>query len=661
MQGDKTKKGKNFKIPYSSKCKNEKTWEDNIRNRKTKKNPKKNEKNNLMHDRNIHKYIYIDYIELSKKYTFLKLFLQKNEKSTNSYYNFEQSIAVYFLSKSILKEYYDLNFYMPYIKNDEIQNKIILGNNIFNTNKFIYTINEFKDINSLKNIILLSYENYNTFLLNLKNDINTNLSCHQYDESTITYNNNSNNNNIINEQTDDIYCKYTFECNKKNENNILQNDQGGKFLCPCVPGRVNYIHILADLTDINELKNFKNNDKYISTTHINENINNTNKIQKNMLLLYGNIIKVLDIGVGANCIYPLLGNNIYKWSFLGTDINIDSLKYSFINILINNKENDIHLKYQTNKRNIFQNIINNSDLFFFSMCNPPYYTFIEEVNKNPYRMLEANIDEVVYYLGDEKGGTIKNNNNNNSTNNNDNNSDMDYMRGADIHIDITHTDDIQTHNINLDRIISSELGPINTGNQKEQEVEKEEELNITKSQKENSKHCCNNKKVGDNINDGNITSFKISINEGEEHNVKNKHFINTSQNYNNKGGEYKFIMNMLEESISYFFNVIWFTTLVSKFKNVKLIKKEIINSMRLYHEYKKNQVYFLNSIINENLYFNQTFVFKNIQKKIPPVSIAQYRIFESYSGNITRWIICWSYYNPEQIDAMKKLYYEKSK
>ncbi|SOV24858.1 conserved protein, unknown function [Plasmodium sp. DRC-Itaito] len=665
MQGDKTKKGKNFKIPYSSKCKNEKTWENNIRNRKTKKNPKKNEKNNLMHDRNIHKYIYIDYIELSKKYTFLKLFLHKNEKSTNSYYNFEQSIAVYFLSKSILKEYYDLNFYMPYIKNDEIQNKIILGNNIFNTNKFIYTINEFKDINSLKNIILLSYENYNTFLLNLKNDINTNLSCHQYDESTITYNNNSNNNNIINEQTDDIYCKYTFECNKKNENNILQNDQGGKFLCPCVPGRVNYIHILADLTDINELKNFKNNDKYISTTHINENINNTNKIQKNMLLLYGNIIKVLDIGVGANCIYPLLGNNIYKWSFLGTDINIDSLKYSFINILINNKENDIHLKYQTNKRNIFQNIINNSDLFFFSMCNPPYYTFIEEVNKNPYRMLEANIDEVVYYLGDEKGGTINNNNNNNnnnnSTNNNDNNSDMDYMRGADIHIDITHTDDLQTHNINLDRIISGELGPINTGNQKEQKVEKEEELNITKSQKENSKHCCNNKKVGDNINDGNITSLKISINEGEEHNVNNTHFINTSQNYNNKGGEYKFIMNMLEESISYFFNVIWFTTLVSKFKNVKLIKKEIINSMRLYHEYKKNQVHFLNSIINENLYFNQTFVFKNIQKKIPPVSIAQYRIFESYSGNITRWIICWSYYNPEQIDAMKKLYYEKSK
>ncbi|KYN93777.1 conserved protein, unknown function [Plasmodium reichenowi] len=658
MQADKTKKGKNFKIRYSSKCKSDKTWRDNIRNRK-KENSKKNEKNNLMHDRNIHKHIYIDYFELSKKYTFLKIFLHKNEKSTNVYYNFEQSIAVYFLSKSILKEYYNLNFYMPYIKNDEIQNNIILGNNIFSTNEFIYSINEFEDINSLKNIILLSYKNYDTYLLNLKNDSNTNLSCRQYDDCTITYNNN------INEQTNDIYYKYTFECNKKNENIILQNDQGRKFLCPCVPGRVNYIHILADLTDINELNNLKNNlnsiknnDKYIPVTNINVNINNTNNVQNNMFLLYGNIIKVLDIGVGANCIYPLLGNNIYKWSFLGTDINIDSLKYSFINILINNKEDDIHLKYQTNKRNIFQNIINNSDLFFFSMCNPPYYTFIEEVNKNPYRMLEANVDEVVYYLGDEKGINIDNNN--------DHNNHMDNMHGTNIYIDNIHTDDIQTHNINLDRTISSELGPINTENQKEQKVEREEENNGTKIKMENSKHGCNNKNMSDNINDGNITSFKISINEEEEeekkkHNLNNTPSINSTKNYNNKGGEYKFIMNMLEESISYFFNVIWFTTLVSKFKNVKLIKNEIINSMRLYHEYKKNQIYFLNSIIKENLYFNQTFVFKNIQKKIPPVCIAQYRIFESYSGNITRWIICWSYYNPEQIDTLKKLYYEKAK
>ncbi|ETW31347.1 hypothetical protein PFFCH_01247 [Plasmodium falciparum FCH/4] len=682
MQADKTKKGKNFKIRYSSKCKSDKTWKDNIRNRK-KENSKKYEKNNLMHDRNIHKHIYIDYLELSKKYTFLKIFLHKNEKSTNVYYNFEQSIAVYFLSKSILKEYYDLNFYMPYIKNDEIQNNIILGNNSFNTNEFIYSINELKDINSLKNIILLSYKNYDAYLLNLKNDSNTNLSCRQYDDYTITYNNN------INEQRNDIYCKNTFECNKKNENIILQNDQGGKFLCPCVPGRVNYIHILADLTDMNELNNLKNNlnsiknnDKYIPVTNINVNINinNTNKVQNNMFLLYGNIIKVLDIGVGANCIYPLLGNNIYKWSFLGTDINIDSLKYSFINILINNKENDIQLKYQTNKRNIFQNIINNSDLFFFSMCNPPYYTFIEEVNKNPYRMLEANVDEVVYYLGDQKGINIDNNNNDKENNNNnkkknnkknkknsnDHNNHVDNMHGTNIFIDNIHTDDIQTHNINLDRTISSELGPINTENQKEQKVEREEENNITKIKMENSNHCCNNKNMSNQINDGNITSFKISINEEEEeeeeeHNLNNTPYINSTPNYNNNGGEYKFIMNMLEESISYFFNVIWFTTLVSKFKNVKLIKKEIINSMRLYHEYKKNQIYFLNCIIKENLYFNQTFVFKNIQKKIPPVYIAQYRIFESYSGNITRWIICWSYYNPEQIDALKKLYYEKAK
>jgi 23S rRNA (adenine1618-N6)-methyltransferase len=28
----------------------------------------------------------------------------------------------------------------------------------------------------------------------------------------------------------------------------------------------------------------------------------------------------LDIGVGANCIYPIIGNAEYGWSFVGTDM-----------------------------------------------------------------------------------------------------------------------------------------------------------------------------------------------------------------------------------------------------------------------------------------------------------------------------------------------------
>jgi len=63
-------------------------------------------------------------------------------------------------------------------------------------------------------------------------------------------------------------------------------------LCPPIPGRVDYIHHLADLL-------------------------NSSKIT--------NPIVVLDIGTGANCIYPLLGNAEYDWQFTGTDIDKKSL------------------------------------------------------------------------------------------------------------------------------------------------------------------------------------------------------------------------------------------------------------------------------------------------------------------------------------------------
>ncbi len=64
------------------------------------------------------------------------------------------------------------------------------------------------------------------------------------------------------------------------------------FLCPPIPGRADYIHYIADLL---ALKNRGITPK-------------------------GNKISVIDIGVGANCIYPLIGHREYGWNFIGTDI-----------------------------------------------------------------------------------------------------------------------------------------------------------------------------------------------------------------------------------------------------------------------------------------------------------------------------------------------------
>jgi 23S rRNA (adenine1618-N6)-methyltransferase len=46
----------------------------------------------------------------------------------------------------------------------------------------------------------------------------------------------------------------------------------------------------------------------------------------NGIIPKGHGIQGLDIGIGANCIYPIIGNAEYGWSFVGTDIDEKLLK-----------------------------------------------------------------------------------------------------------------------------------------------------------------------------------------------------------------------------------------------------------------------------------------------------------------------------------------------
>jgi 23S rRNA (adenine1618-N6)-methyltransferase len=120
------------------------------------------------------------------------------------------------------------------------------------------------------------------------------------------------------------------------------------YLCPAIPGRVDYIHYLADL--LNE----KQSDK---------------------------IIKCLDIGTGANCIYPILGNLEYGWNFVASDIDKNAIE-SAQNILDKNKNltlnSSIELRLQINKSAIFEGIIQKNEYFDCSMCNPPFHESAEK-------------------------------------------------------------------------------------------------------------------------------------------------------------------------------------------------------------------------------------------------------------------------------------------
>lgn len=139
----------------------------------------------------------------------------------------------------------------------------------------------------------------------------------------------------------------------------IQNwDIPKNYLCPPIPGRADYIHYIADL------------------------LAETNNSQ----IPEGNSVLGLDIGTGANLIYPILGNSIYNWSFVATDIYKTSIENCSKIIEANPKLIDtISLQQQTESRFIFKNIIIPEDRFTFTMCNPPFHASAEEANKSTSR------------------------------------------------------------------------------------------------------------------------------------------------------------------------------------------------------------------------------------------------------------------------------------
>jgi 23S rRNA (adenine1618-N6)-methyltransferase len=127
------------------------------------------------------------------------------------------------------------------------------------------------------------------------------------------------------------------------------------YLCPPIPGRADYVHRLADLYSQSQGK------KYQAKT-------------------------LLDIGTGANCIYPLIAASQYGWSVVATDIETKSLNNAR-NIVQSNPSvlNHITLRHQKDSKQIFEGIIKPTERFDLSMCNPPFHRSQQEANKGSKR------------------------------------------------------------------------------------------------------------------------------------------------------------------------------------------------------------------------------------------------------------------------------------
>lgn len=141
----------------------------------------------------------------------------------------------------------------------------------------------------------------------------------------------------------------------------IQNwDIPTNYLCPPIPGRADYIHSIADL---------------LASTN-------------NGIIPEGETVQGLDIGIGANCIYPIIGNSTYDWSFVGTDIDEKAIQNCKKIIKDNPSLMDaISLQLQTESRFIFKNIITPEDKFAFTICNPPFHNSKEEATKSSIRKI----------------------------------------------------------------------------------------------------------------------------------------------------------------------------------------------------------------------------------------------------------------------------------
>jgi 23S rRNA (adenine1618-N6)-methyltransferase len=134
---------------------------------------------------------------------------------------------------------------------------------------------------------------------------------------------------------------------------VAQWDLPHGYLCPPIPGRADYVHALAQL------------------------LGNTPP---------GRTVRLLDVGVGASCIYPILAAFEYGWHSVGSDIDSRALAAAQRNVAgAGLAEAQIALRLQPNRGQIFQGIVHSGDYFDVTLCNPPFHASASEAARGNVR------------------------------------------------------------------------------------------------------------------------------------------------------------------------------------------------------------------------------------------------------------------------------------
>ena len=119
-------------------------------------------------------------------------------------------------------------------------------------------------------------------------------------------------------------------------------------LCPPIPGRLDYLLHIADLVDKKD-------------------------------------VRLLDIGTGANLIYPILATCHFKWHCTASEVDNDALINAQRIIDQNSILGKIALRPQKFKDHILEHIVRPGDVFDVVVCNPPFYKSAQDAQQSNRR------------------------------------------------------------------------------------------------------------------------------------------------------------------------------------------------------------------------------------------------------------------------------------
>ncbi|MDW6003297.1 23S rRNA (adenine(1618)-N(6))-methyltransferase RlmF [Vibrio mangrovi] len=129
------------------------------------------------------------------------------------------------------------------------------------------------------------------------------------------------------------------------------------YLCPPIPGRADYIHRAAELLG---------NEPGLDLAQV----------------------RALDIGVGANCIYPIIGVCDYGWHYTASDVDPVSIKNAR-SIVDSNAvlQGKVECRQQKDSRRLFKGIIQPGERYHITTCNPPFHKSLQEAQQGTQRKL----------------------------------------------------------------------------------------------------------------------------------------------------------------------------------------------------------------------------------------------------------------------------------